>query len=276
MNAPDRHDYSTPTLMRSARAAYSQAMRAELAAIGVDDLPRNGGFILAGIDSTRGPRQDLPSELGVTKQAVSQALDVLVQRGYLERHPDNEDRRRVALELTDRGQEVVDAILRGTETVDRRLAERVSNEQIEALRATLVALTEIKVEAGGAGTGRKRSARQLRRVSPIFEVRRLRGALEHYTALGFQVFAYEDGDEYGFARRDGVGLQFTQVHEGEEPSAGSAYLFVRDADALYEEWKAAGPGGELHPAEDTPWGMREGSHTDPDGNVIRFGSSLDA
>ena len=46
---------------------------------------------------------DLPAELGVTKQAVSQVIDVLVTHGYLERHGDSGDRRRVVLALTDRG-----------------------------------------------------------------------------------------------------------------------------------------------------------------------------
>ena len=53
-----------------------------------------------------------------------------------------------------------------------------------------------------------------------------------------------------------------------------AYLTVRDAAALYEEWSRPGLAGHTHPAEPTPWGMLEGSHTDPDGNMIRFGSPI--
>ena len=107
----DRDDYTTPTLMVSARGTYAQSIRAQLHRIGADDLPANGVFILAGIDAAGGPRQDFPAELGVTKQAVSQAIDVLVNRGYLTRRTDPGDRRRVVLELTGRGQEVVDAAL---------------------------------------------------------------------------------------------------------------------------------------------------------------------
>src|SRR5580698_6117336 len=101
----------TPTLMRAARGAYAGAIRAQLHAIGIDDLPRNGAFILVGIDDRGGPTQDLPYDLGVTKQAVSQVIDTLVTRGYLERGPDPYDRRRTMLELTDRGRQVVDAVV---------------------------------------------------------------------------------------------------------------------------------------------------------------------
>ena len=54
----DPVEYATPTLMRAARGAYAQSIRAQLHAIGVDDLPRNGAFILAGIDTSGGPRPD--------------------------------------------------------------------------------------------------------------------------------------------------------------------------------------------------------------------------
>ena len=95
MDVPEPSELATPTLMRIARGAYARSIRAQLHAIGVDDLPRNGAFILAGIDTTGGPRGDLPADLGVTKQAVSQLIDTLVNRGYLVRSADPGDRRRI-------------------------------------------------------------------------------------------------------------------------------------------------------------------------------------
>jgi DNA-binding MarR family transcriptional regulator len=267
-------ELATPALMRSARGAYAQSIRAQLHAIGIDDLPRNGSFILAGIDAAGGPRHDLPSELGVTKQAVSQVIDLLVNRGYLEREPDPDDRRRVRLELTDRGEDAVAAVLRGVEAVDRRLEEVVSPEQVGALRSVLSALTGIKQADIATGTGRARPAQQLRRFSPIFPVRDLTAALAHYAMLGFRTFAHEEGDDYGFANRDGAGVQLAAQPGHDQQRPGSAYLYVRDAAALYEEWSRPGIAGHTHPAEPTPWGMLEGSHTDPDGNLIRFGAPI--
>ena len=269
----DRDDYTTPTLMVSARGTYAQSIRAQLHRIGAFDLPANGVFILAGIDTAGGPRQDFPAELGVTKQAVSQAIDVLVNRGYLTRSADPGDRRRVVLELTGRGEEVVDAALAGIEAVDRQLEERVSAEQIGAMRAALIALTEIKGEAVATGAGKRRAERELRRFSPIFPVRDLAAALAHYAALGFRTIAYEDGGEYGFAIRDGVDLHLA-AHPGPDLHPAAAYLYVRDADALYEEWTRPGVAGHTHPVGPTAYKLREGSHVDPDGNLIRFGSPM--
>jgi DNA-binding MarR family transcriptional regulator/catechol 2,3-dioxygenase-like lactoylglutathione lyase family enzyme len=271
---------ATPTLMRLARGVYAQAIRAQLEQIGVDDLPRNGAFILAGIDAAGGERPDLQGELGVTKQAVSQLIDVLAGRGYLERGADSGDRRRVALELTGRGREVVEAVVRGVDLVDDQLAERLPDGHVDAMRAGLIALAEIKAEDLATGKGVRRAdarsdpkTRQLRRFSPIFGVRDLAAALAHYASLGFRTSAYDDADYYGFADRDGTGLHLALRDDG-DLRPGTAYLYVRDADALYEEWSRPGIGGHTHPAVPTDYKLREGSHTDPDGNLIRFGSPL--
>jgi uncharacterized glyoxalase superfamily protein PhnB len=51
-------------------------------------------------------------------------------------------------------------------------------------------------------------------------------------------------------------------------------LFVEDADALAQTWLAAG--GDVRLPQDTEWGQHEGVLVDPDGNVIRFGSPMNA
>jgi DNA-binding MarR family transcriptional regulator len=275
MHDPGPVEFATPTLMRAARGAYARSIRAQLHAIGIDDLPRNGALILAGIDTTGGPRGDLPADLGVTKQAVSQVIDSLVNRGYLTRSPNPDDRRRITLELTERGQQVVDAVLRGVEAVDLQLQERVSPEQIEAMRSVLLSLGEIKSASLTTGTGMKRPARQFRQFSPIFPVRNLAAALAHYSALGFDTSAYADGDEYGFADREGTGLHLAADPHHDRTHHASTYLYVRDADALYQEWSRPGVGGHTRPVGPTPYKLREGSHTDPDGNLIRFGSPME-
>jgi hypothetical protein len=49
------------------------------------------------------------------------------------------------------------------------------------------------------------------------------------------------------------------------------YIGLDDADALHAEWVAAGVGttGDLW---DPGFGVWEATHTDADGNLIRFGS----
>ena len=139
-----------------------------------------------------------------------------------------------------------------------------------------MALAQIKRARVATGAGKLRPARQLRHFSPIFPVRDLASALSHYSDLGFGTFAYTDGAEYGFANRDGTGIHLA-AHPDHDPerAAASTYLYVRDADALYAEWSRPGIGGSTRPVSPTPYKLREGSHTDPDGNVIRFGSPME-
>jgi catechol 2,3-dioxygenase-like lactoylglutathione lyase family enzyme len=119
------------------------------------------------------------------------------------------------------------------------------------------------------------------RLAPVFPVRSVRAALEHYRRLGFEAKAYnetDDGDPiYGFVNRDAIELHLSRRPELERDKNMSAiYVYVDDADELHAEWKAADAGGTLHPCEDTPYRLREFAYVDPDGNLLRIGSELKA
>lgn len=108
------------------------------------------------------------------------------------------------------------------------------------------------------------------RVEPIFIVSDVPRAVAHYERLGFGVSHYDEG--YAFAQRDHLTLHLAGTGEMGSPGGGSIYLHVNDADQLADEWRAAGV--ELVEPQDYEWGKHEGSHRDPDGNLIRFGSPL--
>lgn len=113
----------------------------------------------------------------------------------------------------------------------------------------------------------------LRSVSPVLPVLDLGVAIAHYRALGFDVEGYEGPDEYAFASREGVQLHLSRWEEHDPlRTASQVYLYVDDADALHAEWAGARVAGRLNPPQDTPYGLREGAHVDPDGNLLRFGS----
>lgn len=120
----------------------------------------------------------------------------------------------------------------------------------------------------------RRADGAMRRAVPILANADVSRALAHYAALGFDTEAWEGGG-YGFATRGRIEVHLSQP-DRLDPARNpiSWYLHVADADALYAEWAAAGIAGELIAPADTDYGMREGSHTDPDGNTIRFGSPL--
>jgi DNA-binding MarR family transcriptional regulator len=133
-----------PALLRAARGSYGRAIAEGLAAAGFDDLPRNGPFVLGGMANFGGSAADMISGLEVTKQAASQLIDTLVVRGYLTREVNPEDRRRMTIELTERGRAAAAAVRAAVETVDAELAERISPAELAGLRAGLTALAEIK------------------------------------------------------------------------------------------------------------------------------------
>ena len=118
----------------------------------------------------------------------------------------------------------------------------------------------------------QRAGHVLRQAVPILATSDVSRAVGHYRALGFEAEEWEGGG-YGFLHRDGVELHLGQI-EALDTTANSVsvYLFVGDADQLYTKWAAASVGGQLHAPTDTDYGLREGHHVDPDGNVIRFGS----
>jgi catechol 2,3-dioxygenase-like lactoylglutathione lyase family enzyme len=103
------------------------------------------------------------------------------------------------------------------------------------------------------------------RASPVLPVTDLERALAHYARLGFRTSRHDD--TYGFAAWAGL-----ELHLSVDPTAAGVevFLHVPDADAVAAAW--AGTGTTAPTAQ--PWGVLEGSHVDPDGNLLRFGSPL--
>lgn len=113
----------------------------------------------------------------------------------------------------------------------------------------------------------------LRSASPVLPVLDLGVAVRHYRGLGFAVEAHDGPEAYAFATRGDVQLHLSRSDEHDPlRTASHVYLYVDDADALHAEWAGARVAGRLHPPQDTPYGLREGAHVDPDGNLLRFGS----
>jgi Glyoxalase/Bleomycin resistance protein/Dioxygenase superfamily len=113
------------------------------------------------------------------------------------------------------------------------------------------------------------------RIAPVFPVRDIDLACTHYEKLGFSVRQYDGPASYAFVERSGVELHLALVDDLQPATNMSAvYLYVSDADALYEEWNQAGIDGRLIKPQDTDYGLREGACLDRDANLIRFGSEL--
>jgi catechol 2,3-dioxygenase-like lactoylglutathione lyase family enzyme len=108
------------------------------------------------------------------------------------------------------------------------------------------------------------------RVSPVFPVADLDRALAHYASLGFRTSRHDD--TYGFAAWRGLELHLAVVPDHDPlRTAGAAFLHVPDADEVAAAWARVDRTGS---PVDTDYGIREGWHIDPDGNLLRFGSPL--
>jgi catechol 2,3-dioxygenase-like lactoylglutathione lyase family enzyme len=119
----------------------------------------------------------------------------------------------------------------------------------------------------------------MRRVAPVFPVRDVDAALRLYKRLGFRGEPYEvsdnDGFFYGYLSWDDVVLHLKRVSELDPLRTTSAcYIWVYDADALYQKWSQESLPGRLHAPEDTAYGLRELGYVDPDGNLLRIGSEM--
>lgn len=147
-DAPWYEDVVTPALLRHARGAYGGAMRQALDAAGYEDVPANGLYVIGGLGMGAGavPLGVLVRDLRITKQAAGQLVDTLVMRGYLEREMDPDDRRKLTVTLTERGQAAAKVQAEARERVDAELLQRVGADDVDAARRALAALCEIARE----------------------------------------------------------------------------------------------------------------------------------
>ena len=135
-----------PGLLRGARKAYGGAIRQAFEDAGFDDVPRNGAFVLARVYDGHSEAAALARELGISKQAVSQLIDIMVMRAYLERAPDADDRRRTVLTLTPRGKAAATVSWEAATAVDEELTRRLGLAGVADLRAGLIKLCEMAEE----------------------------------------------------------------------------------------------------------------------------------
>ncbi len=110
-----------------------------------------------------------------------------------------------------------------------------------------------------------------RSVAPVFSTTDVARWLEHYRGLGFAVEAHDE--EYGFASLGPVELHVSRnPNHHPHTTTGCAYLDVDNADVVWQQWSTAPGGKDIEPV-DTDYGTREGAHIDPDGNLLRYGST---
>ena len=100
---------------------------------------------------------------------------------------------------------------------------------------------------------------------PVADVER---AQQHYhDALGFEIGWLYPGKEIGAVSRDNVVIFFRKREAPFEPAIH--WVFAEDVDVSYAELKLSGA-NIVDPLETKPWGIRQFTVEDLDGNVFYF------
>lgn len=146
-------------LLRASRRAYSTAIRGELLTRGMDDLPRHGPYVVQAVARSGMGLSEIANDLAVSKQAASKLIDLLVNRGFLERTEDRVDRRRIALALTPRGEDALEAAEAATNRVNKALTEALSAEELAGFKAGLDVLVALSETYAASGTSRPAPSR---------------------------------------------------------------------------------------------------------------------
>ena len=100
---------------------------------------------------------------------------------------------------------------------------------------------------------------------PVADVER---AQQHYRdALGFEIGWLYPGGDIGAVSRDDVPIFFRRKEGHFEPAVH--WVFAADIDTTYDELRLSGA-RIVEPLEEKPWGMRQFTVEDIDGNRFYF------
>lgn len=88
----------------------------------------------------------LAERLGISTSAASQQVDKLVDRGFLDRSEDPDDRRRVKLSVTGDGQAITGEISRATHSYLDAVLSQMSAEELTSLNRSLCRILEAAEE----------------------------------------------------------------------------------------------------------------------------------
>jgi DNA-binding MarR family transcriptional regulator len=130
-------------LMRLPWEAVSNRLLRALHESGFDDIdgPQLGVLLWPGPNGMR--PSDLAARMRITKQALNYLLGDLERLGYLERHPDPDDRRARRIALTDRGRSLIPVIRSAVVETEHEWAAALGEDRFAQLRDLLIELNDV-------------------------------------------------------------------------------------------------------------------------------------
>lgn len=141
-------DLALPTLLAQARLTHVREIRRRLAAAGFDDMPPTGVRVIGRLARGGTTVGEVAGAYDASKQAASKLVDSLVMRGYVDRVPAQEDRRRMNVVLTERGRAAAREVRAAIDDVDARFIEAVGQRDAYRMRQLLAVLAALDDDGG--------------------------------------------------------------------------------------------------------------------------------
>lgn len=159
MSAPEPDQAMIGALLAVPAQEIRRRVAAALAVDGFPDYRPTHQAVFQWLSPDGDRVTDLADRLGMTRQSVSELIDYLEERGYVERMPDPKDRRAVLVRRTERGWRV-NQVARGVvEEVQTGWAQQLGREDFDTLVRLLRRLVVlIGQPLGAAGHPRTRKA----------------------------------------------------------------------------------------------------------------------
>lgn len=147
MSSPESLDFGV--LLNVAFVAFKDALDADLAAAGFDDIGKSFGYVFRLLAEAPCNLSELALQLGMSSPGAMKVVDDMVAKGYVSRSADADDRRVKRLELTERGRAALGRARSFHQKYELALGQRLGIRQVAAARKLLEAMAASHTERNG-------------------------------------------------------------------------------------------------------------------------------
>jgi len=137
VDGPSTPPYPFGDLLALARLSWLREMSARLGEFGFTGFSRGDSAVMRLLAGGPAPLGRVGTSLGVSRQAARKAVDRLEREGFVRTARDPEDARVILVAITSRGTRYAAALVEVIASLNRELAERVSQAQLESADAVL-------------------------------------------------------------------------------------------------------------------------------------------
>jgi len=138
---------TVPALVQLVAASGAPHLRAAFTAAGLDGIRPAQSVALVPLAAGGLHASDLADRLGVSRQAVAQAIAALERHDYVTRVPDPADARARLIELTPRGRQALRVMRSNAVALEKRWQRTLGQRRLAELRKILQLLLD--AESGG-------------------------------------------------------------------------------------------------------------------------------